>query len=618
MAGTIVNNPVVQFFDNNGNPLAGGKITTYLSNTTTPASTWQNEGLSVLNTNPIILNSRGEATIWLTPDIQYTFVLTDADNNLIQTVNDIYGGFQSVNGIDASVVSYTPAGTGAVATTVQDYLRLRVSVKDFGAIGDGVADDTVAIQNCINYALSLQADTFTGGSGGTSIYFPRGKYNVSNLSLAPTSGIVSISLVGEGRNTELIYLGTNGTCLDIKSNNLFTMEGFVLIDRGIGNNIGIALNSNIENGSNSTNAFLRNVQLITFDENLVIGSATDSAASEVLCMNVNISGQGASAGIVVRGKSPSTNSISLHFVNVAINQCTYAFQYDGNKASKNNSITFTGFEASDCDVDFRFDSPCHWTVNGHHSEGSTVGWKLIETAEGPVACPPMFASITNANVVQSSAANSRIAWPGSYSLNNVELQGASIDVGSAGIGDRYEIEVKGRFVGINYAAGSQSNIFVAQWPCAASASNNQAVQDLSFYFYDRLGVKRTLLEWDFNPNPLIGGLKFGSQWAQTQIQLPYSASITPDASQGSYFTIDANNASNFSINGPTNPQLGQTITIRIRNVSGGALGVVTWQAAYKKSAFTSPANGFSRCITFEYIGSFIWREVSKNETDIPN
>jgi hypothetical protein len=522
---------------------------------------------------------------------------------------------------ETDVTSADNGGTIIVGADGRRWKRVysgKINVKWFGAVGDGVADDTFAIQNCFDYALSLQSQTFTGGSGGVRIFFPRGIYNVSGLSLAPVSGIVSISLFGEGRNTELIYTGTNGTCLDIKSNNLFTMEGFVLIDRGIGNNIGIALNSNIENGSNSTNAFLRNVQLITFYENLVIGSSTDRAASEVLCMNVNISGQGAQAGIVVRGESPSTNSISLHFINVAINQCLYAFQYNGNTLSKNNSITFTGFEASDCDVDFRFESPCHWTVNGHHSEGSKANWKLIETAQGPVTCPPMFASITNANVVQSSPANMRIAWPGSYSFENVELQGASIDAGSTANGDRYQIEVKGRFLAVNYVAGSQSNIFVAQWPCAASASNNQAVQDLSFYFYDKLGVKRTLLEWDYNLSTLIGGLKFGSQWAQTQIQLPYSASITPDASQGNYFTIDATNSTNFSINGPTNPQLGQTITIRVRNVSGGALGAITWQAAYKKSAFTSPANGFSRCITFEYIGSFVWREVSKNEADIPN
>lgn len=64
--------------------------------------------------------------------------------------------------IDASSVSYLPAGTGAVATTVQTKLRETVSVKDFGAVGDGVTNDTAAIQ------AAVDAVTPTGGA----IYFP--------------------------------------------------------------------------------------------------------------------------------------------------------------------------------------------------------------------------------------------------------------------------------------------------------------------------------------------------------------------------------------------------------------------------------------------------------------
>jgi len=69
-------------------------------------------------------------------------------------------------------VAYTPAGTGAVATDVETKLRETVSVKDFGAVGDGVADDTAKIQAAID---SLEA--------GQQLYFPDGVYRCTDTIL---------------------------------------------------------------------------------------------------------------------------------------------------------------------------------------------------------------------------------------------------------------------------------------------------------------------------------------------------------------------------------------------------------------------------------------------------
>lgn len=92
-------------------------------------------------------------------------------------------GWRVVAYSNASGVQYTPAGTGAVATTVQTKLRESVSVKDFGAVGDGSTDDTLAINAAI---------TAVNASGGGIVYFPAGTYLV-----ADAGGSTGISLLSK-------------------------------------------------------------------------------------------------------------------------------------------------------------------------------------------------------------------------------------------------------------------------------------------------------------------------------------------------------------------------------------------------------------------------------------
>jgi hypothetical protein len=78
----------MQFFDINGEPLVGGKVYTYQAGTATPQATYtDNTGVSV-NSNPVVLNARGEASIWLGAAI-YKFKLTDANDVEIWTVDYI-------------------------------------------------------------------------------------------------------------------------------------------------------------------------------------------------------------------------------------------------------------------------------------------------------------------------------------------------------------------------------------------------------------------------------------------------------------------------------------------------------------------------------------------------
>ncbi len=70
--------------------------------------------------------------------------------------------------IEATKLSFTQSGTGAVARTVESKLRDVVSVKDFGAVGDGVTNDAAAIQAAVN------------ACAGKTIYFPPGTYIVAS------------------------------------------------------------------------------------------------------------------------------------------------------------------------------------------------------------------------------------------------------------------------------------------------------------------------------------------------------------------------------------------------------------------------------------------------------
>src|SRR5229473_713628 len=68
--------PKIQFLNSIGVPLAGGCVQTYAAGTTTPQASFTDSTGNVSNSNPVILDSAGRASIFLTQGVQYKFVLT--------------------------------------------------------------------------------------------------------------------------------------------------------------------------------------------------------------------------------------------------------------------------------------------------------------------------------------------------------------------------------------------------------------------------------------------------------------------------------------------------------------------------------------------------------------
>lgn len=88
----------------------------------------------------------------------------------------------------SALVGFQQAGAGAVARTAQSKMRDVVSVLDFGAVGDGVTDDTAAIQAAINHIKT---------AGGGVVFFPYANYKVTGtVSVAGNFGFAGIKLIG--------------------------------------------------------------------------------------------------------------------------------------------------------------------------------------------------------------------------------------------------------------------------------------------------------------------------------------------------------------------------------------------------------------------------------------
>ena len=105
---------------------------------------------------------------------------------------------QSVLAGDTSAI-YTPLGTGAVTRTVASKLNDTVSVKDFGAVGNGVTNDTAAIQAAINACF------------GKTLYFPSGRYLISSTLTA--SATTCVNFLGDSRSSCIIQSHTNAPML---------------------------------------------------------------------------------------------------------------------------------------------------------------------------------------------------------------------------------------------------------------------------------------------------------------------------------------------------------------------------------------------------------------------
>lgn len=165
----------------NSSPLAGARWYFYATATTSPQPVYTTAALTTLHGNPVVADASGRfPEIYFDRSLQYRGVLQTAAGALLRDIDPIDPALlaQPGAGDGSGEAVFHQAGDTAVPRTLQDKSRETISVKDFGAKGNGSADDTAAIQAAIDHASTLSDEDTV------QIMLPAGTYTVTPATLA--------------------------------------------------------------------------------------------------------------------------------------------------------------------------------------------------------------------------------------------------------------------------------------------------------------------------------------------------------------------------------------------------------------------------------------------------
>ena len=196
------------FTSSDGTPLAGGRLYTYDAGTSTPRATYADAAQTTPNTNPVLLDARGEATIFWTGS--YKVILKDSTDALIWSVDGAStapdGGKASDLAADlastspaaknAGQIGFNPTLNYAAQTLGRSIADREWNPRDYPWLAkfDGVTDDAAAITACL---------TAIYNAGGGTMRMPRGTAAISTIAFN-WAATKSVHIVGAGKNATVL------------------------------------------------------------------------------------------------------------------------------------------------------------------------------------------------------------------------------------------------------------------------------------------------------------------------------------------------------------------------------------------------------------------------------
>lgn len=224
MTALSIQVPFPIFNDRDGQPLDNGYVWIGVPNLppqTNPVNVYFDEALTQIAQQPLrtingyVSNAGTPAQVYI-DGVNFSILVQDSQGTMVYN-------FQEGTGIrpDACGVTYNPPFVGSVPYPVCEKLAQTVSVKDFGAVGDGVTNDTSAFQNALN-------------SGAESVYVPDGTYLLDNFTVSNTKLFGSGTLKWNGpATTDWITINNNAELSGITFNGNASVNTFITNTGGI-------------------------------------------------------------------------------------------------------------------------------------------------------------------------------------------------------------------------------------------------------------------------------------------------------------------------------------------------------------------------------------------------
>lgn len=200
-SGQVIPMPKFAVYDSNGDPCSGCKLYSYAAGTTTPQDTYTSSALSTPNANPVVMDSAGRATIFLSPSLSYKFTLKTSADVDIWTVDNVVGPF-------SGVITVSVGNTRGVQIT-RSGAASGLSIASTGGSGK-----TWGLESTTSGELKIQDDAdgsprFQLGSGDNASVVTTGTFTVSGGNLAITG--TSPNTVSASTNGAIAWTVTNSS-----------------------------------------------------------------------------------------------------------------------------------------------------------------------------------------------------------------------------------------------------------------------------------------------------------------------------------------------------------------------------------------------------------------------